>query len=400
MRDENLIDLHLYACGTSKVPKDYHFWSFISAVAAALADRVWVEKWADDKLYPNLYVMLLGPSALGKNTAIDRATRYVHKLPDVGHYRGKVTGAALLDHLAAGRKSHDGKKLAYGDPIVYLVTPELRESVGEGPVARDFISRMTGLYSPNDFKYNEGTRTHGAIELERHPTINWLSGTTIEWLVKAVSREDIEGGFFGRIIPVFKSYDLTKRGPARPLIPADHKEIAKKLAEELRHISEMEGRFRLSNSAREIQKHWWETRPLPADPSMLPTWQRSDDMIHKIAAVIAITEKVRDWRIRGEHFSKAIRVVEHAHRCVPDIIHHASAGRAVSDMEIVSKYIEIASRIGHSQLLKRCHKRGIHAPDVDKHVKALKDEGRISFDRSETGGRMYQWTRPKKVEVW
>ena len=50
-------------------------WSAISAVAAILERRVYCRLRAADELYPNLYVMLVSPPAVGKSSAIGRATR-------------------------------------------------------------------------------------------------------------------------------------------------------------------------------------------------------------------------------------------------------------------------------------------------------------------------------------
>jgi hypothetical protein len=101
----SFIEWYLYSAGLSWVPAEFHLWCALSVIAACVADRVWFEKFRGERLTPNLYVMLIGPSGVGKNQAIRKAQKLVERAPNrerVGLYRGKISAQSLLSYLGGG----------------------------------------------------------------------------------------------------------------------------------------------------------------------------------------------------------------------------------------------------------------------------------------------------------
>ena len=70
-RTTNLIDLYLHSRGEDDVPYYFHFWCCISAIGAAVGNRVFFHRVRERPLYPNMYVILIGESGVGKGRAID-----------------------------------------------------------------------------------------------------------------------------------------------------------------------------------------------------------------------------------------------------------------------------------------------------------------------------------------
>lgn len=95
----NFFELYRHICGESEVPAIYHFWSAVSLIAATVEDRVWYQKFKHEALFPNLYVMLVGPSGLGKGMAISHLVRLADCGITINKFRGRVTAAHLIDHL-------------------------------------------------------------------------------------------------------------------------------------------------------------------------------------------------------------------------------------------------------------------------------------------------------------
>ena len=50
------LDYYMQYCGESEVPHRWHRWAGISLLAAALADRVGIDRGSNKWLVPNLYV--------------------------------------------------------------------------------------------------------------------------------------------------------------------------------------------------------------------------------------------------------------------------------------------------------------------------------------------------------
>ena len=91
--ERQFIDLYMHMIGRSEVPRRFHFWSAMSLLAACVADRVWVKADIATKIYPNLYVFLVGPSGSGKEQAIKVVLKLVaEQQSKVNPYAGKMTG--------------------------------------------------------------------------------------------------------------------------------------------------------------------------------------------------------------------------------------------------------------------------------------------------------------------
>lgn len=391
----NFLDRYLHAAGQSLVPARFHVWSCVSLVAAALADRVWFEKFPDDRMHPNLYVILIGGSGLGKGIAIKIATKFVahgHET-EINPYQGKVSGAAFIDVIAPiAARDEAGNVQLNPDiaPVVYLITPELSMSLGEGKFADDFIKRMTALWEGGDYIYREDARTSQTHHAYRVPTVNWIGGSTEEWLHDSITRNAIVSGFFGRAIPVMETYDLDKR-LTDPVFPADRAETVEWLRERLRAITKLEGRFELTNKAQDVRDSWLQQRPLPDEEAMLASWMRQDDLSLKVAMCLAACSGKDDYCIRSDELKHAIRLVQRAHTAIPVLIRTASRTQATAALDVVEQFIKLAERISHSALLKKVTHRGIHAKELKAHVDTLKEKKMISIERVNGGGSVYVW---------
>lgn len=368
---KHFLEVYMAAAGRTEVPIDFHLWTAISIVAAALANRVYHEKTPGDKMYPNLYTVLIGPSGCGKGEAINLGLKLLKDLKEVNTYRGKCTGAALADGFGKDSFKLIGKKKVYESKSMFLITPELSMSIGEGTIASDFIKRMTELYTGGDYVFKEGTRTHGEQEF-KNPNINWISGTTIQWLNESVPRSAIESGFLARTIPIECEYDTTKRVP-RPIFPPDILEKREWLKKQIRRYIELQGRFEISNLAWETHDSWYNTRTAPRDTALLPSWRRADDLCLKLAMILCVMSGKDDLRVTQKIMARAIELTEEAQQSLPSLIKHASASTITKNLEIVHQFIASAAMRGiqRSILTKKCYNRGIDAKELEKHLGAL-----------------------------
>jgi len=330
-RYPSFIDRFIYAQGECEVPEAFFRWAALSLIAACLGDRVYCRKFRGSRLLPNLYVILIGPSGLGKGVAIDAvmklAAEDVPWTKPIRTYRGKVTGPHLVDWLSAQSRENEEKAKLQGDPMpepgrMYLVTPELSMSVGGGPMADVFVKLMTELYTGGDYTFHEGTRTSGKRKV-RSPVINWLAGSTREWLVNSVDKDAITGGFFGRVASVSADYNFSRR-VFYPVYPSDHAEVTRFLQRRLRWMCKVAGEVSMSAKAREVEEHWYMNRPVPDDEAMLPTWKREHDMLIKLSMCLMVDERCEDLVIRDRHVVKAQQLLHHVQSAVPELITLAS----------------------------------------------------------------------------
>ena len=252
----NFFDLYRYISGDSEVPGIFHFWSCAALLSAVVQDRIWVEKVRGEKLYPNLYIILVGPSGLGKGMAISQACRLADSSVRIPKYRGKITFARLIDRMGKPIINENGIA-TIADPRLWLVMDELKNDVGSGILVEDFIGFMTECFTASNYTLNTGTRTHGDIDLVR-PVLNWFAGTTESWLYKVLTPDMVETGFPARICFIFGKYT----GKLKPRIryPDDRDFIWEHLVARLYNIACQQGRCLMTQTAEAGIDKWYVVR--------------------------------------------------------------------------------------------------------------------------------------------
>ena len=389
----SFLDLYLYTAGKSEVPTIWHEWGCFSLLAACVNDAVWYEKFKGEKLYPNLYLAIVGPSGSGKGIAMGHASRFVKGNKSVFRYRGKLSGAGLADILA--RKEAHEASWSGERPTVWLVLPELASSVGTGNLANDFIKRLTDVFNGEADIYREATRTMIAdgrdIEYQL-PLVNTFFGSTVEWLIECVTKDAIASGFFARMLVIDGRFDPNVR-VTDPTFPSDVDAVVDELKQRIKSIQRLEGVFALDDKAAALRDRWYQNRPVPDDDRMLPLWKRADDLILKLAMILSpvVQFGVGDKVITGSAWRTAHNYVREAERSLPMVMRQAARAEQTGNLEAIADMIRKAGRLPHTAALKKANHRGIHAVEFKMHIEALKGRGDVGVDRTATGAKVYEW---------
>lgn len=404
MRLGPFFETYVQAAGQTLVPPVFHRWAAISLVAAALGNRVWVDK-LNRPLYPNLYVMLVGPSGCGKGVAIDFAMdrwQDVEGLKDSGRlYRGAITKQRVLDLLGGRQTNTVGGKAQVGSappvPQPWLIAPELYNALGQsGRGAEAFIANLTDLYTGSPVPVMEGTRTWGDVSIVGH-CINWLAGTTSQWLRKSLSPDAILSGFFGRVITVEGAYSATHQ---EAQFPANYGSLIIQLTEQLERISISSGVCCLDEDASNVRNQWLATRQPPDDEMMRPAYQRDDDLLLKLATILCMADQAvlesDGYTINKEHVIKARLLVNEARTAQASLVTLAHANPEMDSYQLVRDALKHAKRITHTMLLRRVTNRGVNAEKLRIALRTLTEEGRARQDTSQTQGRVYEWVDTSK----
>lgn len=368
----DLIELYKHHVGVREVPEDYDEWCAISIISAAVGNRVWYQKFGDSRLCPNLYIILMGPSANGKGTAIDDAMRYIQHAPMANHYRGKSTAPFMVDLIS--RVQTKGKGFE-ANSCIYLVTPELAYSVGSGHLADEFIKMMTELFTGGNYTFQHGTRTHGNKTFRGH-CINWLGGSTEQWFIQALSKDDVEGGPVGRIIVIDRPYQ-NRRIPD-PQRSDDYYELKRHIQARIYNLMSTAGEFRISDKAYELHQQWYMARPEPDIGSGLyPTWKRQDDLYFKLAMIFSLSSGRGDLVITSEDAVRTENFVEEALGTTLKLITLASTPKDTAGVHLVRNAIERAGTIQRQMLTRKMAKRGMLARQVQDYIQHLREEDSV-----------------------
>ena len=85
-------------------PELFRRWTAISLISSVLERKVWT-RTKGTQLFPNQYIILVGPPGVGKSVVLSQAERMLRALTELRVAPSSVTTASLADAMAeAGRK--------------------------------------------------------------------------------------------------------------------------------------------------------------------------------------------------------------------------------------------------------------------------------------------------------
>lgn len=396
---KNLLSLFVHQVGESETPKNYYVWAFVSLLAALVGKRVWVLK-GNRPLYPNLYVALIGPSAIGKGQAINEALYLVTEHESLklrlNMFNGEITRQKMAMRLAGNGKAVPPGGVSPGE--FYLVTPELAHSLGSGESASAFIKWMTMIYDRHQVPVSKDTVGAGEYMLKDH-CVSWIAGTTESWMMQCISPDDVSGGFMGRMVAVHEGYDKIHRYP-NPRRPPDCTEIVAYLQERLLKIAWTEGQFEKTADAVMIEEGWYMKRPWPSDEALVPAFKRAHDLSLKLAMLIALFDS-EDLKIEAHHMQRAQNWADQILKLMPGIIKYAHASTTFENRayQWTADFIKQYKKVTRSTLVKEFSGRGHgNAEGLDKVMRTLQEAKLVEYTpQGQT--RWYSWIGSKKMSL-
>lgn len=394
---KNILRLYAHQCGRSEIPLDYHLWACISLIAAAVGNNVWFSKYRHTKLAPNMYILLVGTSGSGKDMAINVALSFLKKFAaSTKLYAGRATAPYIIDYLS---KSSTGKP-PNGSSRMFLVTPELAMSIGSGSLADEFVKLTTALYTGGDYPITEGTRTSGTHTI-LNPCFNFLGGTTEEWMMRSLTRDHIEGGFFARIAAIRGAYDDKDR-MVDPVYPPDYEDVIDHLHYRIKMLTAVKGEFEITPGAKRLEEQWYMARELPQDDSLLPSWRRQSAMILKLAMLLSLADNVTytpdSFVIDEDHFKRAYTLSQRLAAQLPYFLKLATQSEEIKWIDVVWKLLQRAGGpLPRYKLLQFCSGRGLDRAKVDMAIDQLILERKVLRGTSVNGGIVYACQKRKIV---
>jgi hypothetical protein len=293
----------------SEVPDNYHFWSGIFALSAVINRQVWISM-GQYALYPNLYVVLLGPPGNGKSLAMDTAQTLVEDIGGVNFSGDAQTKESLVRYLrdvCPKSITVDGGAQVI-TPIAMFAT-ELSHLLG--PNSGHMIDFLTTIYT-KDKRYVTRTKNKGDDVIER-PFVGLIACTTQDWITTYLKSDIIGGGFTRRVIfvnePVGESVD--DKSKRRPFLTVRPEQVAARAnviryAETLKGVS---GEFTWHPDAKLAYETWYKTRDIPKDPDVQGYYKTKPNQVLKVAMVIALSESP-DLVLRKDHFDLSMALFE------------------------------------------------------------------------------------------
>lgn len=279
-----------------ETPKPWIWWSGLCTISAIVSPNVVVNKGAY-KLKPNLYVLLIGRSGLGKGFGPAVASKLVKMVDNTRVISGRGSIEGIIKELAIVKAKENGS-IPFKDARGFLCSGEFASSLYE---AKHALTILTDLY---DAHYNPewvNTLKNSPVERLRFPCLTLLSGANQEMFDMTVDKSHLGGGFIGRTLLI----NANKRDHANSMIENPEEVDYNKLADHLRDLSKLTGVMKWSKSAVDTYNEWfYRYRELEID-DRTGTNDRMNDHVIKIATCISLS-RTKDMVLEEEDIVDAI----------------------------------------------------------------------------------------------
>lgn len=274
-------------------------------------------------LYPNLYVILVGPAGVGKSEIL-REVRDMWTSFGTHHVApSSVTKAALIDSLLGATRTV--VRVSEIPPVVNfnaLLVCSSELGVLLPAYDNEFMNTLQDLY--DGIVYSEKRRTN-KIEIDiPAPFLSMLAGCTPGYLRETLPIGAWDQGFISRSLLIYGG-EMEKKS-----LFAEDEEVTdeiKDLTQRLKDISNIYGQLKFTQEAKAFLDPWWfgTQEPKPDHPRLTSYCQRRPANLIKLSMIAAIASGSPDI-IDRVHIQLALDWLLEAEFAMPDIFKAMAAG--------------------------------------------------------------------------
>lgn len=384
----NWLDSYMEYTDDSEAPAIFRKWSGISTIAACLRRKVWMD--VEGRIFPNLYIVLCGPSGSRKGTAMGPCRAFLQNL-GINITAESLTREGLIVALARSTFSEifpDGGMMVHSSLTVF--STELAVFIK----AKDdgLISALTNWFDCEDpWRYE--TKNSGTFSIDG-VWLNLIGATTPELLRVMLPESAIGGGLTSRIIFIYAS----KKGKISPWVEVtpEKQKLEQKLLRELEDIRDMTGQFNYTKDYKDAYIEWYidsEKNPPYIDYHFEPYLTRRALHIRKVSMIMSASRS-RDMLLTVEDFERAKAALLEAESRMCNVYRAYGRSDLAELFSRVMALILVRDRISFDEILRRFY-RDATVDELSTMIDTLQQMGelKVSFVVDKNGNKK-KWITP------
>lgn len=305
-------------------------WAGIGILSAVMEQKIWV-RTKGSNLYPNTYLILVGPPGVGKSAVLSASERMMRAVPELHVAPSSVTGASLIDTLAMSQR-----KLLNPVFIQFTSLQVIASELGVFLPAYDpsFMNILQKMYDREPYEERRRTGKVNHVKID-NPNISILGGTTPSYLNSFLPEGAWDQGFTSRTIFVYSGEPVevpifSEEGDFELL---EHLYID--LLHDLKSIGSLYGKMTWTKEAAEAITSWDRAKLAPVPDHGKLAHYNSRRLAHALKlCMIASISRSNELEVTLEDFQTAQDWLLQAEAFMPDIFRSMGVSgdaRAIED---------------------------------------------------------------------
>jgi hypothetical protein len=271
------------------------YWAGLTSIAATVANNVYLNRRGKDgkiiyQLKPNLYVMLMADSGLGKGLPVAIAKELVSNIHITRVIAGRNSIEGIIKEMSTAYSVNGGPPVV--DSRAFIVSGEFANLMVSNPQALTVLTEWYDTHFMGEWK---NTLKNSPVEKLKGVNVTLFGASSPEHFAETVPEVNIKGGFIGRTLMVYEE----KRNKTNPLIYLDEPsdETASNIITEdiiygLREISQVKGRFSWTRGAAEVFEPWYIDWRNKDWDDRTGTVHRMPDHVLKVAMCLSLSRRL------------------------------------------------------------------------------------------------------------
>lgn len=297
-----------YSEGNESHP-NFHMWCAMIALSSIASRRVWVPQGYYN-VYANLYIVLVGPPASRKTTAMSICKKLLRELKNIPFSAEATTKEALIREMADNQRAFQNPKT--GHPIQYapitVCVTELSQFLAASK--ENMVDFLTTVWDQDFYDYktkNKGPNGERNSDEIFGPYLNLLGCTTPSWISSYLKQDVISGGFSRRAIFVYQ--DTRDRRITFPEITPTMSGAWENVKRISKRIQELKGEFEWHPAAHSFYDNWYQKHTIKQDPALVGYYDSKQILVIKIAMLFALSER-QELVLKREDIENALDLLE------------------------------------------------------------------------------------------
>lgn len=294
-----------------------------------MEQKTWIT--TSDRLYPNLYTILVGHPGVGKTRTIMSGRKFLAELPEFHIAPTSMKMASLVDALLAAKRTI----IALPEPAMEYHSMSLLVDEWTAFMHAFDDELVGGLTTFYDVVVPYEHHRRGKdirIKIPR-PQLSILAGSTPSNLIKFMPEGAWDQGFTSRVLLIYSDERFVGDDFAQTT-----RDLPEEMIYDLKLIYALQGEFQISKEYRELVNAWRASNeePKPSHPKLVHYNTRRRAHLYKLSMVASVN-RGGDLVLRADDFRSALFWLGEAEMTMPAIF---EAGASSVDARAMDELVD------------------------------------------------------------